>query len=420
MAIRLLQHLRHPVGLLQQLNSVAAYRLLGRGRFVGSLDSVHLGVIAGWAFDRRNPKCRLTVLLKVNGRPAGSTKAYRFRSDLLAAGLGDGCCAFECPWPSNIDRVLSVEVVVPGTGLKLIFDESTNLPLPNEWKRNGDFRLPSFFILGAGKCGTTSLWTYLRQHPEICMSDPKEPFFFEAEYRFGAKVYFNKYFRTWNGEKIVGEARHRNLYLPYVPERIHFFNPNAKLIVLLRNPVERAVSHWWDWYCREKEPLPLKEALMADDERIRSGLGVRDAEEIQHYVNTLDPDGQGCYRTYLDSGYYAEQLERYLTRFSKEQLHVILFDNFVSKTREVVADVFEFLGCNPDYTGKIEFVRYNASPPGMLQHFDAETRSWLIMHYKQHNTRLGQLLGYSLDSWDDPFPDGGRNSLPAASAALLR
>ena len=99
---------------------------------------------------------------------------------------------------------------------------------------------PNFLILGAGKSGTNSLYHYLGQHPDVFLSTPKEPFYFEAEYEKGLKFYWDTYFNGWNGQRAVGEARVANLFLPYIPQRIKESLPQSKLIVTLRNPTHRA------------------------------------------------------------------------------------------------------------------------------------------------------------------------------------
>jgi len=376
---------------------------------VGYLDGVRHRIAFGWAFHRAHPQIRLSVLIKLNGRLLGSAKANRFRSDLHNAGIGDGHCGFEFPLPRGVPGPLSVEAVIEETGLSLVpssatlFTEETDRALPAEWQAEDHFRQPSLFLLGAAKAGTTSLHSYLGQHPDIFMSDPKEPFYFEAEYESGAAFYFNRYFSAWSGQRLVGESRHRNLYLPYVPERIYLHNPDAKLIAILRNPVERAVSHWWHWYSRGQEPLPLKEALQSDEVRIRSGRRFSDPAEIAAYGDTLDAYGKGMYRTYLDSGYYAEQVHRYAARFGSARLHVIMLDDFRRRTRETLAGVFEFLECDPTLAQKIELTRLNESSFGMLAHVTTDLRSWLLEHYRPHNQKLEQLLNCSLQEWEQPF-----------------
>jgi hypothetical protein len=285
---------------------------------------------------------------------------------------------------------------------QMLFEDS-NRPLPSEWISERRHLQPSLFVLGAAKCGTTALHNYLGRHPDIFMSDPKEPFYFEAEYDLGSEFYFNRYFRNWAGERIVGESRHRNLYLPYIAARIYSYNPEAKLVAILRNPIERAVSHWWHWYSRGKESLRLNEALDADEERIRSGVGFRTPEEIKSYAAGLDPYGKGIHRTYLDSGYYFEQLDRYASRFDKSRLRVILFDDFASKTREVVANLFEFLECDSSAADTFEPAPINQSSPGMLEHVDDSVKSRLVEHYRLHNRNLEYFLGRGLSAWDHPF-----------------
>jgi hypothetical protein len=106
-------------------------------------------------------------------------------------------------------------------------------------------RLPSFMVLGAGKAGTTSLYYYLAQHPEVFMCSPKEPPFFQTEYELGAEYYWRTHFRGYRGQRHAGEAAHHNLHLPYVTERIAATVPDASFIVLCRNPIERALSAYW-------------------------------------------------------------------------------------------------------------------------------------------------------------------------------
>jgi hypothetical protein len=359
-----------------------------------------------------NPKDSVRVRIKVNGVFAGSAVANRFRSDLVAAGYGDGHHGFEFPVPAGVPKIWAVEATIEGAAVPLthssdhISFEDSDLLLPPEWGTGSRHFQPSLFVLGAAKCGTTALHDYLGQHPDIFMSDPKEPFYFEAEYDLGTNFYFNRYFNKWAGERIVGEARHRNLYLPYVPERIRTYNPDAKLVAILRNPVERAVSHWWHWYSRGQEVLPLHEALRVDDERIRSNVGFRNAEEIQTYSTNLDPYGQGIYRTCLDTGYYCEQLERYASAFGRSRLFVILYEDFVSKPREIMASLFAFLDCSTDIAEKIVLGGINESAPGMLEHLDHGLKSWLLDHYRPHNGKLESFLGKGLAAWERPFQAG--------------
>lgn len=290
---------------------------------------------------------------------------------------------------------------------------------------------PDFFILGAAKCGTTSLHAWLDLHPGILMSEPKEPFFFEAEYELGREHYWKTCFNHWQGQALTGDARHRNLYFPYIPERILEFNPAARFIILLREPVARAHSHWWHWRRRGMEPLDFRSAVEDDLERIESGIGVRTAEEMAAYASQLDPAGKGPYRTYVDSGYYAKQIERYLALFPDNRFKIVFFENLVRAPEQHVEDILRFLGADPVPAGKMDYspvninkgISWRSARPLFLRQLgrafladplrtisssglrralarppiDRNTRQWLAGHFQPHNLRLAGLLAEKFD-----------------------
>lgn len=308
--------------------------------------------------------------------------------------------------------------------------------------------LPNLFVLGAARCGTTTLHNYLSDMPEICMSDPKEPsffecesFFFECEYEKGLEYYRKTYFSRWCNEKIIGESCPRNLYLPYVPERIHRTNPKAKLVVILRNPIDRAFSHWQQWYSIGWEKLRFHEAIMADYERIKNGSRMETHAERVRYCNSLYAAlhtenkiaRKDLYRTYLDSGYYYEQLKRYTNLFPLSNLRVILFDDLIKKLDEVISTLRSFLELEPHNYKTSRAVHENPGitrlhqkildltanlrhgpliPTGFKRYvekiikriepknkIDPETRKWLYKHYCKHNSALAEFLNRDLSYW---------------------
>lgn len=295
-----------------------------------------------------------------------------------------------------------------------------------------------FFILGAAKAGTTSLHAWLEQHPGVQMSDPKEPFFFEAEYERGLDYYHASYFRGADGQRWLGDARHRNLYFPYVPARLRALCPEARLIAVLRNPVDRAYAHWWHWYRLGREPLAFRAAIEADAARIRAGVFVASPAEIADYARRLDGDGMGPHRTYLDSGYYAEQLQRYLDLFGRERLKVILFEDMIADPRRVFAETCAFLGLDPAAAGQVDFTPRNSSGQLSWRHarkvvlkclgqalvtrplrllsragrrqilgrppLAPDMRAWLQQHYLPHNHNLERLIGVKLANWNGASP----------------
>lgn len=294
---------------------------------------------------------------------------------------------------------------------------------------NGTF-LPNLFVLGAAKCGTTTVHRQLADFPEICMSDPKEPVFFECRYGRGLEYYRERYFAHWSGEPIIGESRHRNLYLPHVPRRIWSVNPDAKLLVFVRNPIERAYSDWWFHVVRGIEERSFDQAITAEAVRIKNGVSISSDAEVAEYCTTLGTDPRGPFTSYLDSGYYADQLERYLALFPSDQLRVYQFEQLAGSQWRLFTDIREFLGLDP-LDRDLFRPRYEniARPPalswrhldrflpwrrvrdsgGRLRHrirrllgtgrIPRSTRDWLREHYRPHNQKLSSLLGRDLSHW---------------------
>ena len=309
---------------------------------------------------------------------------------------------------------------------------------------NKEKTLPiNFFVLGAAKCGTSSVYNYLSQHPDIYMSMPKEPIFFEAEYHKGTEYYFKTYFTGRKSEYFLGESRHRNLYLPYIPSRIAETFPNAKLIVILRNPIDRAYSHYFHRRAHGYENLSFEDAIELDSQRINKGMLINTEEEIEKYVKALKNNTSLYIRTYLDSGYYSEQIERYLKYFQKDQMYITFIDEFKKEPRKEYIKLLNFLGIGTCPDGiKFEVINKKKSKLYMSVHkgltgnqklrallnffltdqikdsvqnlaslfehqlfkkkeIKKETRIWLSLHYKPYNKRLEEITGRDLSHWDE-------------------
>jgi hypothetical protein len=196
-------------------------------------------------------------------------------------------------------------------------------------------RKPDFFIVGAPKSGTSSLYQYLMQHPDVFMSDPKEPHFFYNRNAPGSPVLgvkdLDKYLKLFEGvseEVRAGEASTSYLWLTNAAQEIRQLQPEAKIIMLLRDPVDRAYSHYWHQVRDDKEPLGFDEALHHELERVRRGLW------------------HGLY--YVENGRYAEQVTRYLETFGAESVRVYLFEDLIRDPWSVCRSVFGLLGVDPD------------------------------------------------------------------------
>jgi hypothetical protein len=200
-----------------------------------------------------------------------------------------------------------------------------------------DGKWPNFFIVGAARAGTTSLYYYLRGHPDIFMpAKVKETHFFAEvdpdieRFKFaGMKVIkeeadYLKLFEEAKNKIAVGEACPSYLYDERAPLHIKEKVPKAKIIMILREPIDRAYSHYLMDVREGVQQKPFYDALLED------------------YANPKKV--WGAAHLYVELGLYYEQVKRYLDTFGSEQVRIYLYDEFKSNTIEVVKDVCDFLG----------------------------------------------------------------------------
>jgi hypothetical protein len=202
----------------------------------------------------------------------------------------------------------------------------------------------NFFIIGAPKCGTTAFAQILSTHPNICISEPKEPHYFDVDYPENQDIYVDNYFSSAHDGQLLGEATPSYLMLPYVPWRIRDYNCDSKIIVLLRNPVERAFSSWWMLYSRRMETLHFLDALKAelDQGDIFGADNLKD--NWQNQVRAIRSGDELPIRTYLESGYYAKHLKRYFEIFPRANIKVIFSSDLRSSPVQTVKSTLDFLG----------------------------------------------------------------------------
>lgn len=205
--------------------------------------------------------------------------------------------------------------------------------------------LPNFLIIGAAKAGSTSLYNYLKQHPQIFMSSVKEPRYFASEYytTYFKKSYRHSYsqdgmsrqdyealFDNVRDEIAIGEASTEYLFFQKSAERISGVIPNAKIIAILRNPADRAFSAYCYHLRDGRETLPFKEALEKESLRI--------AQRWQ----------AGWF--YKAGGTYYEQLKRYYRHFDAQNIKVILWEDLNEDPQAVCSEVFDFLGVDSQFS----------------------------------------------------------------------
>lgn len=205
--------------------------------------------------------------------------------------------------------------------------------------------LPNFLVIGAAKAGTTSLRTYLDQHPEIFVAARGEPSFFahegetpafsgpgDAEWANAFVTDLEAYRGLFAGaadHRAVGEISPRYLYFEKAPERIASHVPETRLIAILRHPVDRAYSHFLMNRGRDCEPATtLAEAIDREAER--------------------EAQGWGWDWRYVGAGLYHGQMERYYARFPKERIKVFLYEDLRDQDA-FFSEMFRFLGVNPDF-----------------------------------------------------------------------
>lgn len=202
--------------------------------------------------------------------------------------------------------------------------------------------LPDFLVIGAQRSGTSSLYKYLGQHPSIVPSLRKETEFFTARHSAG-EAWYRAHFplqarhdNLENGRQLTFEADPSYLFDPRAPLRAKTLVPEAKIVVLLRDPVARAVSHYNHNRRIGQETFSLSEALDLEDDRLRG-------EVERMWLDPFYPAKSYHRYSYMTRGIYVEQLERWLELFSADRIKVIHSDDLFTRPAEVYGDLLRFL-----------------------------------------------------------------------------
>lgn len=246
--------------------------------------------------------------------------------------------------------------------------------------------LPDFLIIGAQKGGTTFLYNVLRRHPHFEAAVKKEIHFFDtSRFRRGVDWYRTHFPQQQqeDGQRVItGEASPYYLFYPHAARRVAETIPQAKLIALLRNPIDRAYSDYQHTLRQGNETLGFNEALDLEEERLR---GEKEKILADESYRSID------YRrsSYLARGIYVDQLEEWHRYFDPKQLLILKSEDFFASPLETLELVLEFLGL-PERDFKLEGKRNEG---GYSEPMDPETRRWLQEYYEPHNKRLYEYLG---------------------------
>ncbi|MFL6021612.1 MAG: sulfotransferase family protein [Gaiellaceae bacterium] len=238
--------------------------------------------------------------------------------------------------------------------------------------------LPNFLILGAQKAGTTALYAYLRWHPQITGPSFKEVSFFDRHYARGERWY--RAHMPARRRPFVGEASPSYLFHPLAPQRVAQLLPNARLIALLRNPVDRAFSHYQHEVSLGREPLTFEQAIEREETRMRGELERMLADPAYFSEPWWN-------YTYVARGRYAEQLARWFEAFPREQLLVLLTEELAQDTPAAYRRVLDFLGVDQHALSSYPRIFERA-----YEQMDAATRVRLEGSFAAPNARLAELL----------------------------
>jgi len=254
-------------------------------------------------------------------------------------------------------------------------------------------RIPDFFIVGSAKSGTTSLWNWLGQHPEIFMTKDirlKELGHYADHYRLENLKDYLFYFREAKNNQLIGEVCNAYLTAPESPSKIKKDNPNAKIIIILRNPVGRAYS-LYNWSLKEGyETAPTFELALEKEKKL---LGGKTLEEIGPEVIKDPVQTYFRHYFYFASGFYSRQIKRYFDIFGRENCLVIIFDDLKQNPCAILEEIFEFLEVDSSFKPEMRIENSGKRPYSIrLQFF-----------FRQKLGRWLRRFGFSED-WSKRIP----------------
>jgi len=286
--------------------------------------------------------------------------------------------------------------IVDKPAVKSIIRYEINQFLVNYRMLTGRLRIgPDFIIIGAQRCGTTSLYNTLKKYLYIAPALKKEIHFFDMNFKQGMdwyRAHFPSYVYKYTKKMrrhdfITGEASPYYFFHPHVPKRIAELLPKVKLIALVRNPIDRAYSHYHHEVRLGYETLSFEEAIAREDERLLAETAKMQKDEDYSSFNHR-------HYSYLSRGVYIDQLMNWMRFFPREQILILPSEDLYSEPQATMGHVLEFLGL-PSY--RIENVgKYNYHPYSKM---DATVQKRLVAYFEPHNRALYDYLGVDF-GWD--------------------
>jgi len=264
--------------------------------------------------------------------------------------------------------------------------------------------LPNFIIIGAARAGTTSLYAYLITHPNVLTPVKKEINFFNYAYHDNLdwyKIYFSTTVEQIKIKKknnnsicITGESSPSYFIDPRIPKRIFKKLPNMKLIVLLRNPIDRAISHYHHNVLFGIESLTFEEAINQEDSRINESHSSIKKDNFNHndtisyFLKLLRFQPENYFKfSYLNSGKYFEHIQNWIKIFPKNQLLILKSEDFFNNPKKYFKHVQKFLDL-PYF----DLVNYNRHFEIQYPPINDNLRKSLAVYFKPHNEKLYEFL----------------------------
>lgn len=257
---------------------------------------------------------------------------------------------------------------------------------------------PNFFLIGAPKCGTTAMHEFLREHPDIFIPQQKELHFYGADLRglsaTASPQHHAELFASVNGEKRIGETCIWALYSKSAAQEIRAAVPGAKIVVMLRNPVDMIYSLYHELLFWDMEQAVTFERALALETLRKRGRSL---------PVTVEP--RECFY-YRDVGAFSGQLERYYNAFGKDAVHVILFEDLKQNNAKVYEDLVTFLGVDPHFRPEFRFINPSKRVRSvMLRNWMRRPNFFLKLAIRAliPNARWRKQLGERVSQWNVGF-----------------
>ncbi len=222
--------------------------------------------------------------------------------------------------------------------------------------------LPNFIVVGSQRSGSTYLHNLLMQHPEVYLPENKELQYFSDKYYKFQKVdlqVYSSFFSDYREQKAIGEITPSYMFHEWVPELLYKHLGSIKLIFLLRNPIDRAYSHYWHEVSKKREWFTFEEAVKKEKERISTD-----------YCNKKN-------KSYVERGFYGKQLSNFLNYFRKENMLILFSEDLYKDPKTVLKQICMFLGIDPNFNFNFSVDKHGMPLPKYIRFF----RKWVYIKY---------------------------------------